>query len=197
MRNGDADRNGETPLAGPRIVTVPNLITLARLAAVPFIFLALRDGRFTTGLVLVLVFASTDWIDGYLARKLDQVTALGAVIDPAVDRIFVIFAAFGLFLGGLVPLWAVLLVIVRDAVVMLLAGALMLAGYTAPPVSKLGKIGSFAVMAAAFLVVAGEVASGFAGEVLTAIASMSYVVGVTAGYGAAVGYARAATRPVQ
>jgi cardiolipin synthase len=174
-----------------RYVTVPNMVTFLRLCAVPFIVTALLGARFTQAFVLLVVFASTDWIDGYLARTLDQVSRFGALFDPAVDRVFIIATALALLASGLVPLWAVLLVVLRDAGVLVLAGVLLARGVTAPPVSKLGKAGSFAVMAAALLIVAAQSVDGAFATALTYGATATFVLGVVGAYLATAGYARA------
>lgn len=196
MRIFDLGGGGVPPAAQDRILTLPNAVTLLRLIAVPFVFRALSLGRFTLALVLLVVFASTDWIDGYLARVLDQVSRLGALFDPAVDRIFIIAVAYGLYVSELVPLWAVLVVVIRDAGVLVMAAVLVSRDVTPPPVSRLGKVASFAVVSAAVVLVAGEVATGTFGLLLSRCAAVMFVVGVSAAYIATAGYARALRTPV-
>lgn len=191
MRIFDLGGRGESRAAHDRVVTLPNAVTLLRLMAIPFLFRALDDGRFTLALILLVVFASTDWIDGFLARALNQVSRLGALLDPAVDRIFIIAVAYGLLVADLVPLWAVLVVVVRDAGVLIIAGVLVLRQLSPPPVSRLGKAGSFAVVTAAVLVVAGEVATGAFALLLSRGAAVVFVAGVVGAYAATAGYARA------
>lgn len=196
MRIFDLGGGDVSPVAKDRIVTLPNAVTLLRLFAIPFVFQVLSDGSFVLGLVLLVVFASTDWIDGFLARALNQVSRLGAVLDPGVDRLFIIAVAYGLFVSDLVPLWALVVVIVRDASVLVMALLLMARKSSSPPVSRLGKAASFGVVTAAVMVVAGEVASGSFGLLLTNGAAVVFVVGVSAAYAATVGYARAVWGPV-
>jgi len=191
VRIFDLGGGGSGRAANDRVITLPNAVTLLRLMAVPFVFRALTAGRFTLALILLVVFASTDWIDGFLARALNQVSRLGALLDPAVDRIFIIAVAYGLFVAGLVPLWAVIVVVVRDASVLIIAAALVLRELSPPPVSRLGKVASFAVVSAAVLVVAGEVATGTFAVLLSRGAAVLFVVGVFAAYVATAGYARA------
>lgn len=191
MRIFDVGGGDTPPAAQHRILTIPNAVTVLRLLAVPFIVVALNNGKFAVALILLVVFSATDWVDGYLARTLNQVSKLGAVLDPAVDRIFIVAVALALFASGVVPLWAVLIVVVRDAGVFVLACALMLRGVAAPPVSKLGKAGSFAVMVAALAVVGAEATSGSVATLLSGVAVSTFVIGVTAGYLATIGYARA------
>src|SRR5690606_26689728 len=80
-------RGVSTPAAGPDWATIPNLVTLARFVLLVPVCLLLADGPDTLAVVLLLVWASTDWIDGMLARLLDQRSRTGAIIDPIADRI--------------------------------------------------------------------------------------------------------------
>ncbi|MEX2532410.1 MAG: CDP-alcohol phosphatidyltransferase family protein [Nitriliruptoraceae bacterium] len=191
MRIFDLGGRGKPRAVHDRIVTLPNAVTLLRLMAVPFVFRALDDSRFTLALILLVVFAATDWIDGFLARALNQVSRLGALLDPAVDRIFIIAVAYGLFVADLVPLWALLVVVARDAGVLLIAGVLVARQLSPPPVSRLGKIGSFAVVTAAVLVVASEVAAGTLALLLSGGAAVVFIAGAITAYVATAGYARA------
>jgi len=96
-------------------VNLPNLITLIRLGVVPGLvyFLEVKGGN---GMALILFLAAslTDWVDGYLARKLNQTTALGALLDPLVDKVLVTAALLGLVAQGIVPAWSVTLVLTRE-----------------------------------------------------------------------------------
>ncbi|GAB4273950.1 MAG: CDP-diacylglycerol--glycerol-3-phosphate 3-phosphatidyltransferase [Coriobacteriia bacterium] len=106
------------------IYTVANIITVLRLLIVPFFFSALiSDNPNSDGLAFVLftVAASTDWLDGMIARRTGTVTALGRVIDPLVDRLLIASGVLGLYMVGRLPLWVVLVLLARD--VYLLWGA--------------------------------------------------------------------------
>jgi phosphatidylglycerophosphate synthase len=74
------------PSASDRILTVPNALSLARIAVLPLVYLDLLSGRLVRALVLMIAITASDWFDGYLARVLDQRTRLGAVLDPLGDR---------------------------------------------------------------------------------------------------------------
>jgi CDP-diacylglycerol---glycerol-3-phosphate 3-phosphatidyltransferase len=111
----------EVPKTHPRILNIPNLLTLGRLvlAVVLFILLSQHDWMFTSFLVFI-VAASTDWLDGYLARRRGETTTLGRVLDPFVDKVVVI-GAFIFLLGegdetGLAP-WMVTVVVARELLV--------------------------------------------------------------------------------
>ncbi|MBD1880395.1 MULTISPECIES: CDP-diacylglycerol--glycerol-3-phosphate 3-phosphatidyltransferase [unclassified Coleofasciculus] len=98
-------------------MTLPNWITLSRLLALPVLLYCLdtptTETR-TVGLVIFLVAAATDWLDGYLARKLNQVTDLGKFLDPLVDKLLVLAPLLPLIQLGQVPAWGVFLILARE-----------------------------------------------------------------------------------
>lgn len=132
-----------------RIVTVPNVLSLVRMLGVPvFLWLLLVEQAYGWALVLLLVSGATDWLDGLLARLLDQSSALGALLDPFVDRLYVVSTLIGFAIAGIVPWWVALVLIGRDAV---LASALLLyrrRGLAPPTVVYLGKAATFVLMSA-------------------------------------------------
>jgi cardiolipin synthase len=132
--------------ASDRIVTIPNALSVLRLAALPFVYLDLIEGRWLRAFVLLVVFSATDWFDGYLARRLDQITRLGALLDPISDRALFVVVGVGFVVSGLLPLWAVALLLARDLVVMVGGLVLLRGGRGVPPTSKLGKASTFGLM---------------------------------------------------
>lgn len=103
-----------------RVFTVPNVISTIRLCLVPIFLVLLLNGFNLSATVLFAIAAGTDWVDGQIARRTHQVSRLGQLLDPAVDRILMISGVVGLFLVGRLPLWIILIVIARD--LLLLAG---------------------------------------------------------------------------
>ena len=98
------------------IYTIANIITVLRLILVPFFFAVLirpRPRNFAA-FVLFAVAASTDWLDGQIARRTGTVTALGQAIDPLVDRLLIASGVFGLWIIGRLPGWIVFLLVARD-----------------------------------------------------------------------------------
>lgn len=98
-------------------ISLPTGITLVRLAGVPFILLGLQwPVAIASGwtVVLFLAIAATDWLDGYLARRLNQVTELGKVLDPLVDKLMVMAPLLGLLDQGRVSVWGVFLILLRE-----------------------------------------------------------------------------------
>ena len=123
-----------------RVWTLPNALSLLRLLGVP-VFLWLLLGPEEDGwAVAILMFSGfTDWLDGKLARWLDQGSKLGALLDPAADRLYIVSTLVALALRGIIPLWVVALLVGREVV--LGVGLLVLRrnGYPPLQVHYLGK----------------------------------------------------------
>jgi cardiolipin synthase len=134
----------------PRWLTLPNLLTLARLALTPFIVQAILDGRASRALTLFLMAAMTDAIDGWLARISDSATQFGAYLDPIADKVLMsgIFLALGA--GQFVPWWFVAIVFGRDLYLLVgVAAILALTKVRKFPPSRWGKISTFVQIATA------------------------------------------------
>ncbi|MGF1491076.1 MAG: CDP-diacylglycerol--glycerol-3-phosphate 3-phosphatidyltransferase [Microcoleaceae cyanobacterium] len=98
-------------------MNLPNWITLSRLLAVPFLLYGLHDPTEQTRwvcLVIFLIAAGTDWLDGYLARRLNQITDLGKFLDPLVDKLLILAPLLALVELGTVPAWGVFLILARE-----------------------------------------------------------------------------------
>ena len=130
-----------------RILTIPNVISFLRIALIP-VFFALIVDRDTTfgGLVLFVFVVATDWVDGALARATGQVSELGKVLDPVADRLAIAAGLIALVVVDAFPLWAALLILVRDLAI-LVAGIVLLAKRHARiEVRYIGKVATFALM---------------------------------------------------
>ena len=97
-----------------RIWTVPNVLSMLRLVLVPFFLGYLIVGDYTAALVILVVSSATDFLDGFIARRFNQVTRLGQLLDPAADRLYLFASILGLAAGGLVPWWLVVVIVGRD-----------------------------------------------------------------------------------
>ncbi len=132
-----------------RIFTIPNIITMVRLAALPiFVYLLFGlDDRWTAGWVLVTIGA-TDWVDGYLARRLNQVSNVGKILDPVADRLLFFVGVGSILIEGAVPWWIAVLVLVREVAIAI--ATLVLAGLGARriDVTWIGKTATFLLMGA-------------------------------------------------
>jgi cardiolipin synthase len=141
-----------------RILTIPNLVSLVRIALVPlFLWLLFgADAPLAAGLLLGVIGA-TDWIDGFLARRLGQVSELGKMLDPVADRLAITAAVVGGWIAGVLPWPVALALVVREAVVAI--GALFAAWRwrVRVEVRFLGKVATFGLYSAigSFYVYAG------------------------------------------
>ena len=102
---------------GSKFMTIPNWITFSRLLGLPFILYGLHNPTVETRWICVAIFivaAGTDWLDGYLARKLNQISDLGKFLDPLVDKLLVLAPLLALIELGQVPAWGVFLILGRE-----------------------------------------------------------------------------------
>jgi len=139
-----------------RILTIPNLLSMLRLLGVP-LFLWLLLGPHADGWALAVLALSgfTDWADGVLARRLNQQSQFGAMLDPLADRLYILATLVGLVLRHVIPLWLAILIIGRD---LILAGSLVVLrrhGYGPPAVHYLGKAATFCLLYAFPLLLIG------------------------------------------
>lgn len=137
----------ETRVQTDRVLTVPNLISFARLAGVPvFLWLVLVPQADAWAVLLLVVAGASDWLDGWLARRLGQISRLGQLLDPIADRLYIAATLLGLALRGIVPWWLVLLLLGRDLLLALFLPALKRRGQTGLPVHFLGKAATFTLL---------------------------------------------------
>ncbi|MBD8869336.1 CDP-alcohol phosphatidyltransferase family protein [Nocardioides sp. MJB4] len=140
-----------------RVWTVPNLLSMARLAGVPvFLWLVLGPEWDGWALVLLMVSGVTDYLDGYLARRLDQYSTLGEILDPVADRLYILAVVVGLALRDIIPWWVALLLPLRDLLLWGLVPILRTRGYSALPVHFLGKAATFNLLYAFPLLLLGD-----------------------------------------
>jgi len=127
-----------------RIVTIPNVISFIRLLGVPFFWwvLLVEENIGMAGLFIVLI-GWTDWIDGYLARRLKQVTKLGKALDPIADRLMIASAVIGGLIAGVVPAVVGILLIVRELFMGVVTLILATKGAGTLEVRYLGKVSTF------------------------------------------------------
>lgn len=145
-----------TGSARGRLLTVPNLLSLLRLAGVPvFLWLLLGPRADGWALAVLMVGGFTDWLDGKLARLLDQYSAVGALLDPAVDRLYILAALVALGARGIVPWWAVAALVGRDVVLGACLVVLRARGYGPFRVTYLGKSATFLLLYAFPLLLLG------------------------------------------
>ena len=130
-----------------RILTLPNALSLLRILAIPvFVVLIVDEDTTFAGLLLFGAIAATDWVDGAVARATGQVSEVGKVLDPLADRLAIAAGLIALVIRGAFPLWAALLILVRDLLV-LTAGIVLLAERRVRiEVRYLGKVATFGLL---------------------------------------------------
>jgi cardiolipin synthase len=130
------------------IRTVPNAVTLARLLLMPLCAYLLATGRFGWGIALTAVVGSTDWVDGWLARRTGQVSRLGQLLDPLADRLLIVSVAIALVIQDVVPWQAAVLLLARDLVLLCAWPLLKRRGIEPPEVILLGKAATLVLLIA-------------------------------------------------
>jgi cardiolipin synthase (CMP-forming) len=145
-------------------VSIPNLITLARILLVPVVVWAITSGEMRFAFVLFLAAGVSDAVDGFLAKRFGMATELGAYLDPLADKTMIVSIYVALGIAEAIPRWLVILVVSRD---IMIVGAVMLAWLIDKPlvlnpllVSKLNTVAQIALA----LVVLGALGLGFAAQ---------------------------------
>jgi len=176
------------PAQTDRVLTIPNVISFLRIALIPvFVALIVDPDTRRAGLVLFVVVVATDWVDGALARATGQVSDLGKVLDPVADRLAIAAGLIALVVADAFPLWAALLILVRDVTV-LIAGLVLLSTRRARiEVRHLGKVATFSLMAAIACIAWGSLGYPLAPAAL-ACGWAFYAVGIVEYYVATVLY---------
>ena len=140
-----------------RVWTLPNLISALRLAGVPlFLWLVLGPEEDGWALVLLMVSGITDFLDGWLARKLNQQSVVGQILDPVADRLYILAVVIGLALRDIIPWWVAISLPLRDLLMWGLVPLLRTRGYSALPVHFLGKAATFNLLYAFPLLLLGD-----------------------------------------
>jgi phosphatidylglycerophosphate synthase len=140
-----------------RIVTVPNALSGLRLILIAvFVYLLLFRHAYGVAVAVLFVSGFTDWADGKVARMLDQYTRLGELLDPAVDRLYMIVVPVTMAVARIVPWWIIAVLLVRDGLLAAMLPSLRSRGLSALPVTYVGKAATFALMSAFPLILLGQ-----------------------------------------
>ena len=179
-----------------RVFTLANLVSVIRLMAIPvFLYLVIED-RLLAAFILLVAAVLTDFVDGMIARRMNQITRLGKFLDPFADRLFIAATVVALAIQGVVPWWFVVAVMLRDA--LLGVGGIVMSrfGHGTLPVKWWGKVATFGLLFVLPLfllsVMVTEHVSASVGQTLMAIAwpiavvavALYWVVGVSYLFGA-------------
>ncbi|WP_245977078.1 CDP-alcohol phosphatidyltransferase family protein [Cryobacterium soli] len=146
----------ESSVVSSRVITVPNLLSFLRLGLVPVFLGLIVSGADAWALLVLAVSSLTDFLDGWIARRFNQVTRLGQLLDPAADRLYIFAALIGLAWRDLVPWWIVAVVVGRDVFLLGLGVVLANHGFGPLPVHQLGKIATFCLFYALPMIMLGQ-----------------------------------------
>jgi cardiolipin synthase (CMP-forming) len=186
--------------ASSAVFTVPNLLSFLRILLIPvFVVLIVDDDTTTAGLVLFGLVMATDWVDGWIARRTGQISELGKILDPTADRLAIAAGLIALVIRGVFPLWAALLVLVRDVVIFGVGLFLLARRHLRLDVRFIGKVATFMLMASIPGIAWGNLGLPLAAGFLAA-GWVAYTVGIVEYYIAAGAYLgdlrRVLTNPV-
>lgn len=173
-----------------RVLTVPNALSAARILLIPvFVLLLASERTRLAGFLLLGAVVSTDWVDGVVARRTGQVTEVGKLLDPLADRLAMAAALVTFVVLDLFPLWAALVILLRDAVVLIVAVWLWLSGGPRIEVRPIGKYATFTLMWGAPAVAWANAGLPFE-DFVAVFGWLWFGVGALEYYAAAVAYAR-------
>ena len=160
-----------------RVLTVPNQLTFLRLGFLPFFIILVLYDQYAWALAVLILAALTDGLDGLLARRLDQKSALGAYLDPIADKLLLSSSFFVLALKAKIKWWLAILVLSRDVIILTTAAVIILvAGYRPFPPSQYGKVTTSFQILLVFVVVTASAANQPALEPLRQV--LVYLVAV-------------------
>jgi cardiolipin synthase len=134
------------PQVSSRVLTIPNLLSFIRLALVPVFLVFIVVGADFAALMVLVVSSLSDYLDGIIARRFRQVSRLGQLLDPASDRLFILSALLGLCIRNVIPWWLVVIIVGRDAMLLVLFVILANNGFGPLPVHHLGKVATFGLL---------------------------------------------------
>jgi cardiolipin synthase len=139
------------------VLNIPNALSFLRIALVPVFLWFLLEEMFVSAIIVLATAGLTDFLDGYLARKLNQTTKLGKMLDPVADRLYIFATLMALSATGYVPWWLAGLVILRDFLMLISLPILASVGYRSLPVHYLGKASTFALLYSFPLLLMGKI----------------------------------------
>ncbi|CRK56171.1 CDP-diacylglycerol--glycerol-3-phosphate 3-phosphatidyltransferase [Alloactinosynnema sp. L-07] len=161
-----------------RVLTIPNVLSMLRLAGVPVFLYLLLVPRADAWAIGILMFGGfTDWLDGKIARWLDQSSKLGALLDPAADRLYTLATIVAFVIRDIVPWWVAAALVARDVVVAGCIAVLRRNGFGPPEVTYIGKAATFNLMYAFPLLLLAEGESTLA----TVVRPVSYALAIWGG----------------
>jgi cardiolipin synthase len=139
-----------------RVLTVPNVLSAMRLLGVPFFLWLVLAGHDGWAVAVLMISGVTDWLDGKIARRWNQMSRVGELLDPLADRLYILATLVGLTVRDVVPIWLTVALVGRDLFLACFLPVLRRHGYTALPVHFLGKAATFNLLSGFPLLLLGE-----------------------------------------
>lgn len=174
------------------VFTLPNAISLVRALCIPwFVWLVFGAEEEYQAAWLLGALGATDWVDGFVARRFNQVSTVGKVLDPAIDRLLLIVAGVTILAVGAMPLWFAVLVLTREVLIGVGGIYLGVKGHTRLDVEYSGKVGAFMLMWSLPFFLAWHSAVFWADQALI-VAWINGVIGLVFNWYSAYGYFRRA-----
>jgi cardiolipin synthase len=136
--------------------TVPNVLSLVRLALVPLFLFLILTAQDALALVVLIFSSVSDFLDGIIARRFNQITRLGQLLDPAADRLFIFAALIGLAARNVIPWWLFLVIVAREIMLVVLGIISANYGFGPLPVHNLGKVATAALYYALPILMIGQ-----------------------------------------
>ncbi|CAI3795256.1 CDP-alcohol phosphatidyltransferase family protein [Pseudarthrobacter sp. MM222] len=190
---GAGARPGQPQIHHDAVFTIPNVLTVVRFLGVPiFIWLVLGPREYGYGALILAIMASTDWVDGYIARRFNQMSHLGRVMDPIADRLALIAVAVTLVIAGVVEWWYLAALLIPDAI-MLAVSLYYFHSHPDLPVSRVGKIRTGLLLVGTPLLVLSKLAIP-ASEIYAVVAWLFLGLGLVGHWIAGYNYFRAIIR---
>ncbi|MBG6224029.1 cardiolipin synthase [Arthrobacter sp. CAN_A2] len=155
--------------------TLPNLITIVRFLGVPLFVWFITQQRYGAAVITLVVVGSTDWVDGYLARRLNQVSVVGKWLDPVADRTALIVVAVTFVIDGIAPAWLVWTIVIPD-LILIINALVLFRGPLHLPVITVGKIRTALLLVGAPLLLLHEV-EGFGQDWIFVVAQVLLAAG--------------------
>lgn len=143
------------------IWTLPNCISFLRIASIPFIAWLVANHFLIQSLIVMAISGASDGLDGYIARKYNQVSLLGQLLDPIADRLLIICSALSLGIAGIVPWWLLIAICMRDVVLSIEILILAQHGYGPLPVHFVGKAGTAMLLISIPVLIISDVTRNF------------------------------------
>ena len=166
------------PELSSRVLTVPNALSFARLIGVPVFVWLILTHRDAPALILLMTAGFTDYLDGKIARRYGLESRLGAMLDPAADRLYIVATIVCLSIRGILPVWVVIVLVCRELFIVAMAPTVRRHNLPLPPVHFIGKAATFNLLYALPLLLLAD-SDHPAGDVALPIAWAFAIWGIT------------------